>query len=147
MTPSSKNHLFLLRGVPGCGKTSLAEFLINSIEGAEAYAADDYFTDQDSGKYDFDASLLPLAHSTCKLNVEEAMESQVPVIVVHNTSTTGKEIAPYLELAGKYNYQVTSLVIENRHGSSSIHGVPVEALERMEIRLRGSLRLRGENEQ
>jgi hypothetical protein len=40
----------------------------------------------------------------------------------------------YIDLAKKYGYQVTSLIIENRHGNPNIHNVPMETLERMRQR-------------
>ena len=57
-----------------------------------------------------------------------------PNIVVSNTFTTEKELQPYLELAMKYDYKVVSLIVENRHGSQSIHNVPEETLVKMKNR-------------
>lgn len=55
-------------------------------------------------------------------------------IVVSNTSTTEKEMQPYLDLAKEFGYTVVSLIVENRHGNSSVHGVPKETLEKMKNR-------------
>ena len=57
-----------------------------------------------------------------------------PEIVVSNTSTTEKEMQPYIDLAKKYDYKVTSLIVENRHGGKSIHSVPEETIEKMKQR-------------
>jgi hypothetical protein len=56
--------------------------------------------------------------------------------------TSEKELAPYIELAQKYGYQIISLIVENRHGNKSVHDVPDETLDRMEVRLKGSIKLR-----
>jgi hypothetical protein len=37
----------------------------------------------------------------------------------------------YYELAKKYDYRVTALVVENRHNGKNVHGVPDEVLEKM----------------
>jgi hypothetical protein len=61
-------------------------------------------------------------------------------VIVSNTSTTEKEMKPYLDMAGIYGYDVVSLVVENRHGNPSIHGVPEETMKNMENRF--SIKLR-----
>jgi hypothetical protein len=62
-----------------------------------------------------------------------------PEIVVSNTFTQEWEMQAYVDLAKKYNYRVTTLIVENRHGGSNIHGVPDDKLEimrnRFEIKL------------
>jgi hypothetical protein len=55
-------------------------------------------------------------------------------IVVSNTSTTEKELQPYLDLANEYGYKVVSLIVENRHGNSNVHSVPQETLQKMKDR-------------
>jgi hypothetical protein len=41
---------------------------------------------------------------------------------------------PYFELAKTYGYKTFSIVVENRHGNESIHGVPEDKLEQMKSR-------------
>jgi len=60
---------------------------------------------------------------------------------VANTFTTDKEIKPYKELAERYGYMLMSIIVENRHGNKSIHGVPEETMEAMEKRF--TVKLRG----
>ena len=55
-------------------------------------------------------------------------------IVVSNTFTQEWEMQSYMDLAKKYGYRVTTLIIENRHGGSNIHNVPEETLDRMRQR-------------
>lgn len=134
--------LILVRGLPGSGKTTFAKFLYNTIDlevDVTICAADDYFYDAD-GKYNFDANQLYNAHLSCQQNVEIAMQRgnaalQIDsVIIVHNTTTAPKEIKTYVELAKKYEYELTSLIVENRHGNESVHNVPDEAMDRMRNR-------------
>jgi predicted kinase len=128
--------LILLRGLPGSGKSTFANYMFSN----NIFEADHYFYNEDE-KYNFDASKLHLAHKYCQLRVEHAMETNLisggvyfSEIVVSNTSTTEKELEPYLELAKKYDYQVVSLIVENRHGNKSIHNVSEETLLRMKNR-------------
>jgi NEDD4-binding protein 2 len=62
------------------------------------------------------------------------MKAQVERIVIANTSTTEKEMKPYLDLAKEFGYRVFSVVVENRHGGINVHNVPEETLEKMRNR-------------
>ena len=44
------------------------------------------------------------------------------------------EMAEYVNLAKKNGYKVHSIVVENRHGSESIHDVPEATMQAMEDR-------------
>ena len=125
--------LILLRGLPGSGKSTFAKLFHTTFW----FEADKYFEDED-GNYYFDPTKLKEAHQWCKNRVEFSMNAPngfpPELIVVSNTSTTEKELEPYLELATKYDYKVVSLIVENRHGSQSIHNVPEETLVKMKNR-------------
>lgn len=126
--------LIILRGLPGSGKTSFAYHMFSN----NVFEADQYFYD-DEGGYNFDASKLGEAHKWCQSEVEKLMRMSDDTqygkeIVVSNTSTTEKELQPYLDLADKYGYKVISLIVENRHGNKSVHNVPDETIEKMKNR-------------
>jgi len=129
-------QLILLRGLPGAGKSTFANFIWQS---GVIFEADQYFYDNE-GNYNFDATKLGAAHKDCQSRVEQAMKTHeenpqyYPEIVVSNTSTTEKELQPYIDLANKYDYKVISLIVENRHGNKSVHNVPDEKLEQMKNR-------------
>lgn len=128
--------LIILRGLPGSGKSSFANLIWASHVICEA---DQFFYDEE-GNYNFDATKLGQAHKACQEKVEMFMQDNLnnhqyyPEIVVSNTSTTEKELQPYLDLALKYGYTVVSLIVENRHGGQNVHGVPDEKLEQMRNR-------------
>jgi predicted kinase len=127
--------LYFLRGLPGSGKSTLAEQLSENICEADMF----FMT---NGEYRFDMNLLPTAHMWCRMRCEDFMKDEQPTVVVSNTLTSEKELAPYIELAQKYGYQIISLIVENRHGNKSVHDVPDETLDRMEVRLKESIKLR-----
>ena len=130
--------LYLLRGVSGCGKTTLAVTLCE-IPNTVAIAADDYHYDQD-GNYNWKPENIRDAHDWCKESVNGLMIQGFNV-VVHNTNTTQKEIQPYLDMAEKYGYRVVSLVVENLHGNKDVHNVPQHIRDAQERRLRESIKL------
>lgn len=79
--------LILFRGLPGSGKTTVAEFLYWNDNMAKIYSADYYMTDSD-GNYFFRPEKLRWAHETCQDNARQSMIERVPVILVHNGSGT-----------------------------------------------------------
>jgi predicted kinase len=131
-----KPTLFLVRGIPGSGKSTFAKHIWNNYAICEA---DKFFYDAD-GNYNFDPTKLKQAHEWCRNEVEIRMKDHqnnpqyYPEIVVSNTFTQEWEMQAYLDLAKKYGYQVTSLIVENRHGNKNVHEVPEETLEKMRQR-------------
>jgi len=132
--------LFLVRGLPGCGKSTLASNFLSGVDSGAMLAADDYFTNESTGEYTFDPTKLSEAHRDCQNRCEQCMQNDVEHIVVHNTFTTRKEMEPYYELAKEYEYMVHSIIVENRHGGTNVHDVPEHTLDRMEQRFDVKLR-------
>lgn len=120
--------LFIVRGLPGAGKTTLADEIADVV-----YSADMYFED-DNGNYNFKPEKLKDAHNWCRESVERAMESEWSKIAVANTFTQEWEMKAYTDLAEQYGYTVFSIIVENRHGNFNIHNVPSEAIWRMRDR-------------
>jgi len=130
--------LYLLRGLPGAGKSTVAKSL-----GGINIETDQYF--MEDGEYKFDATKLGLAHDFCQSQTRSWMaiktdQFQPETIVVSNTFTTEKELKPYIEMAKELGYRVVSLIVENFHGGKSIHDVPETAMEKMRKRFFVKLR-------
>jgi predicted kinase len=132
--------LYLLRGIPGSGKSTIAKQIVGDKDYCHK-EADMYFVDRD-GNYNFNPSHIKSAHEWCQSEVEFLLQYEHSPIVVSNTFTQEWEMTPYYELAQKYGYTVFSLIVENRHGGVNEHGVPYEKLEQMETKLRNSIKLR-----
>ena len=118
--------MLILRGLPGSGKSSLAEMIFSSISvdvSVAMIAADDFHLDKD-GVYKWDKNKVGWAHSQCQASVKSAMESDTKIIIVHNTFTKSSEIKPYTDMAKQHGYIVRQLIVENTHGNSDVHGVP-----------------------
>lgn len=131
--------LYIIRGVSGAGKSTLAKTL-SSHEHWPICEADQYHYTED-GVYDWKPENMNKAHKWCQDMVRDAMEINLEKIIVSNTSTSEKELQPYLVMATLYGYQVVSIVLENRHGNDSVHNVPQEIRDAQEARLRNSLKL------
>ena len=131
-------QLIILRGVSGAGKSTVAEII---SEGYWPICEADQYHYTECGVYDWKPENVGKAHAWCQSIVRDAMASNIKKIIVSNTSTTEKELKPYLTLAEEFGYQVISLVVENRHGNDSIHEVPQHIRDQQEKRLRGSLKL------
>jgi predicted kinase len=127
-----KKILYLLRGVPGSGKSTVAQNI-----GGTHFETDKYF--MVDGEYKFDPTKLKQYHQMCQNEVNLAMIQNHTahlndVIVVSNTFTQEWEMKPYFDLAKTYGYQVFSLIVENRHGGLNQHGVPEDKVQIMKDR-------------
>lgn len=130
--------LILLRGIPGCGKSSLGEALTEGDKKGKVFSADDYFTDE-KGNYNFDITKRGLAHLDCHRRAEEAMISGINRILIADTFTRESEMKPYYDLGNKYDYRVYSVVVENRHNGKNVHRVPEEVIQGMRDRFKVQL--------
>lgn len=124
-----KKSLFILRGLPGAGKTSLAE----ALEIKAVCSADDYFVH--GGNYVWKVEQLHAAHDWCQRKCRRFMKKQIDKIIIANTFTSARELKPYQDLARQFGYTVFSIVVENRHGGTNVHNVPEETLEKFRNRL------------
>ena len=108
----SLKRLYILRGLPQSGKSSLAKEII--YEEGKMFSPEDYFSK--SGEYIYNPSMLPEAYAECREGVKKAMESECPKIVVHDTFSRRWEAEPYLELAKKFNYSTAVIECQSNFG-------------------------------
>jgi predicted kinase len=131
------NTLYIVRGLPGAGKTTRALALAAEIDAGHA-SADDYFTDED-GIYRFDPRDLPAAHAECQDKARKFLTHGLPV-VVHNTFTQGWELTPYVEMARKFGAEIEVLNLfdggldDATLAARNVHGVPQAGIAAMRSR-------------
>jgi len=140
----TNRQVIIIRGISGSGKSTFAEYIANLHDGVPPVicTADDYFTDNTTGEYKFDASHLGNAHKACMEKFTNACQGGAPLVILANTSTQEREISWYMDTATDCGYQIFSVVLENRHGNKDIHNVPQNTLDRQEKNLFNSLKLK-----
>ena len=118
--------LFIIRGLPGAGKTTLA----NELKGIVCEADQFFWLD---GEYKYDASKIADAHKFCQDEVKDTMLMGASTICVSNTFSQRWEMEVYYALAQIYNYDVTEITLTGKlHGS--LHNVPEEKIQQMKDR-------------
>lgn len=118
------NTLYIVRGLPGSGKSTYAKTL-----GVPVYEADMYF--ERDGEYKFDPTKLHAAHQWCQRKVFKELLDMEDV-AVSNTFTTLKEMQPYVDYAKTLGVKI--VVIECTGNYGNVHGVPPEKLAQMKAR-------------
>jgi predicted kinase len=132
------NILLIIAGVSGSGKSTFADFLEFMIDSdqIEICTADDYH--MVDGEYQFKIENLPKAHKWCQQKADSAMNHDVKLVIVNNTSTSLKEREVYKDLAKKHNYEVCEIIMNNDY--DNIHNVPNKVLQTQKQKLLNSLK-------
>ena len=94
--------MYIMRGVSGSGKSTMAKQLVGS---GEIFSTDDFFTSS-SGQYNFDMNYISDAHGWNKDRVQKAVNEGMSPIVVDNTTVQAWEAKPYVEMAQEAGYDI-----------------------------------------
>jgi predicted kinase len=110
-------RLLIIRGIPGSGKTTLADKIAKKIN-ASHFENDTFFTD-DQGNYHFDINYHQQAKDECLEKTKEALFAG-KIVVVSNTFIKKSEMEPYTKFCdenGDLNYAVIEMELrfENTH--------------------------------
>jgi predicted kinase len=133
------NNLFLIRGLPGSGKSHLAQAINRVKLSACHYEADQFMVDVE-GNYTFDPLRLRDCHQACQDATKQAMKRLARCIVVSNTFSQRWEMDYYHCLAKKYGYTVFEIdlfdagLTDSQLAVRNQHACPIEKIAAMRAR-------------
>lgn len=133
----NKKLIIIMRGIPGSGKSYLAEKLAGSLkrQGTQVItcSADHHFIGED-GNYAFDPDRIEQAHAACLFKFIEALRDDGDhAIIVYNTNIRRIHVAPYAAIIKAYQHTgwidaklIAVHVLQNPLIAidENIHGVP-----------------------
>ena len=111
---NTQKTLFIVRGLPGSGKTTWINKVINKKKLREdSYSicsSDDFFIEDN--KYNYNPRELPKAHSACLTEFILSIQANIPFIFLNNTNAQGWEYENYVYLAENKGYKIKVIEIE-----------------------------------
>lgn len=113
--------LYLIRGLPGSGKSTKAKSLHALHLEADQFHVKD-------GSYQFDGTKAKLAHRWCQNTCWNAMIAGMDV-AISNTFTQKWEMQPYLDFAKDTGHEVEVIVMTGNF--ETVHNVPAEIIKKM----------------
>ena len=119
-----KPTLYLIRGIPGSGKTTLANAMVDALQAS--HVETDQFFETPEG-YKFDGWKLKAAHEWCQSTVKDRLTAG-DTVIVSNTFTRVWEMQPYLDMG------FPVVILECKGTWNSVHPVPAEAIQKMRDR-------------
>lgn len=117
--------LYIIRGLPGSGKSTFAK----SLHCVVHFEADQWFVDS-NGIYRFNRDDLKLAHKWCQETVEANLSFGHDV-AVSNTFVKRWEIQPYVDMAVKLGHMYLVITCEGKF--PNVHNVPDHVVSRMKV--------------
>ena len=123
-------HLYIIRGVPGSGKTTLAGKMAEFGMIQDYFEADMWMIDN-NGDYCFNPRKLSDCHDECFLAAFKSLHDGNDV-AVSNTFTRKWEMQKYIDRAKVDGHYVTVIVCQGDFQNT--HGVPDEKVSEMRRR-------------
>lgn len=132
----------ILRGLPGSGKSTVANLLGVGYSDVPnppkvIHSTDSYFYDKD-GNYNFDPNMLKVYHPQNLTAFTNSCKAGIGLVILDNTNTEHWEYEKYVEVAEENGYQVHIITVGDFNVEHCVerntHGVPMHAINRMKQR-------------
>ena len=128
--------LFLIRGLPGSGKSSIVKLLKEKYTGKSVVCSSDDFWIQEDGSYKWCKEKLSEAHEWCQAKARDACKANTPVVIIDKTNVKRSEWDFFVEVANLNSYTVVLVSPKTpwcldavELAKRNVHSVPVEAVE------------------
>jgi predicted kinase len=138
--PVYTKTLYILRGLPGSGKSTLSKLLKHELITVHKHpdnipiCSADNFLINTKGQYEWHPSKLENAHKMCFNLADQNMQNDIDSVIIDNTNTRAYEYGKYIELAKKHKYKVCILTLDcslnnlQKIHKRCIHNVPYRDL-------------------
>lgn len=114
--------LFLMQGVPGSGKSTIADSIALSFntfvedwedeDRAIILSTDNWRYREWDNTYDFDPAKNATFHHECQKACIKEMQNGREIIIIDNTNIQEWQARPYIELAKIFEYSVTVVSVD-----------------------------------
>lgn len=104
------------RAVPGSGKTTITNCIVNELKekniNVAIHSTDEYF--MVGNKYMFDIEKLNTYHQKNLLEFKKSINDEIDVIICDNTNIAPWQTEAYTQLAREYQYQILIITLNPR---------------------------------
>ena len=122
--------LYIVRGLPGSGKTTYAKQLMSRIPNVVHFEAD-MFRYNAAGEYVYDHDKPAKAHNDCYDAVRDILVNTTKSVVVANTFINTEYVRRYIELVQEVGCRLAIHTCRGNYGST--HEVPDDVMARMRL--------------
>ncbi len=122
---------YILRGIPGSGKTTLAKILAEP-EGV-IHSTDDYF--YQGGVYRFQPERLPEFHEKNFAAFVNSLRAEIPIVVCDNVNREHRDYRRYVYAAREHGYRAAIVFLPHpspdEATARTVHAVPIQTILRI----------------
>jgi len=146
--------VFIMRGIPGSGKSTAAEFLGSTEDSyikiidcvkyvmnksdnkiiAAIHSTDQYLVNED-GEYEYDKKKIQQNHNLNYKDFVSSLRNKVDKVIVDNTNIKKRDFKRYVTAAYDYGYAVLIISVPppsvGEAVARNVHSVPSDVVKRM----------------
>jgi tRNA uridine 5-carbamoylmethylation protein Kti12 len=124
---------FIMKGLPGSGKSSIAELLYTTSKSSIIHSTDNYHIV--NGKYKFNKERLWEFHETNLEAFKKSCKKGIKVVICDNTNIKKVFYSNYVKIAKKHGYKVHIITIGDFNATAcwkrNKHKVPLKVIRSM----------------